>query len=69
MTDLERDWDDLPTGPAPVDIILREARREAARGRRTPEQRLRRSLRGALVRGEFCRSGDKNWMEVQNKIV
>jgi len=51
MTDLERDWDDLPTGPAPVDIILREARREAARGRRTPEQRLRRSLRGALVVG------------------
>ena len=51
MTDLERDWDVLPTGPAPVDAILREARREAARTRRTPEQRLRRSLGGAAVVG------------------
>ncbi|MDE0775944.1 MAG: beta-propeller domain-containing protein [Nocardioides sp.] len=51
MTDLEHAWDDLPTGPAPVDAILREARRDAARKRRTPEQRLRRSLGGAAVVG------------------
>ena len=51
MTDLENHWDDLPVGPAPVDAILREARREAAAGVRTPEQRLRRSLRGVAVIG------------------
>ena len=45
MTDLENHWDDLPVGPAPVDAILREARRQAAAdARRRPEARLRRSL-------------------------
>ncbi len=45
MTDLERDWDDLPVGPAPVHAILREARREAAAAaRRRPTVRLQRSL-------------------------
>lgn len=51
MTDLERDWDDLPVGPAPVDAILREARREAARATRSPQRRLRRSLGGIAVVG------------------
>ncbi|WP_134767032.1 beta-propeller domain-containing protein [Nocardioides sp. 1609] len=52
MTDLERQWDDLPVGPAPVDAILREARREAAAdARRRPERRLRRSLTGVAVIG------------------
>ncbi|MEO9326204.1 beta-propeller domain-containing protein [Nocardioides sp. C4-1] len=45
MTDLEKHWDDVPVGPAPVDAILREARRSAAAGtRRRPEARLRGSL-------------------------
>ncbi len=52
MTDLERDWDDLPVGPAPMDAILREGRRSAARrGRRTPAARLRRSVLGAATVG------------------
>ncbi len=51
MTDLEREWDDLRVGAAPVDAILREARRGAAGAVRTPEQRLRRSLRGVAVVG------------------
>lgn len=45
MTDLEKHWDDVPVGPAPVDAILREARRaSAADARRRPEARLKRSL-------------------------
>ncbi len=44
MTDLERHWDDLPVGPAPVDAILREARRESRPQGRRPEARLKRSL-------------------------
>ncbi len=45
MTDLERDWDDLPVGPVPMDAILRDGRRAAARQqRRAPGARLRRSL-------------------------
>ncbi|QDH11087.1 hypothetical protein FE634_22015 [Nocardioides dongxiaopingii] len=52
MTDLERQWDDLPVGPVPLDAILREARREAAtETRRRPERRLRRSLTGVAVVG------------------
>ncbi|MCW2813503.1 MAG: hypothetical protein JWN84_958 [Nocardioides sp.] len=52
MTDLEDHWDDLPVGPAPVDAILREARRtSAASGRRRPEARLRRSLTGVVALG------------------
>lgn len=52
MTDLERDWDDLPVGPVPLDAILREGRREAARSlRRRPEARLRRSLLGVVTAG------------------
>ena len=51
MTDLENDWDDLPVGAAPVDAILREARREAAVAARAPQRRLRRSLGGIAVVG------------------
>ena len=50
MTDLERDWDDLPVGTVPLDAILREARRESARTRKhRPEARLRRSLLGVAT--------------------
>ncbi|MGA8256571.1 MAG: beta-propeller domain-containing protein [Nocardioides sp.] len=49
MTDLERQWDDLPVGPAPVDAILNAARRDAAR--RRPERRLKRSLLGVGALG------------------
>ncbi|HWU23862.1 MAG TPA: SigE family RNA polymerase sigma factor, partial [Nocardioides sp.] len=31
MTDLERLWDDFPTGPAPTEAILRAARRAELR--------------------------------------
>ena len=52
MTDLEKHWDDLPVGPAPVDAVLREARRGAsASARRRPEARLRRSLTATAVLG------------------
>ncbi|MFB9312682.1 beta-propeller domain-containing protein [Nocardioides plantarum] len=55
MTDLEKHWDDLAVGPAPVDAILRRARRTslgpAATGRRRPEDRLRRSLTTVAVLG------------------
>jgi hypothetical protein len=51
MTDLERDWDDLPVGAAPLDAILREGRREAARAARDPQRRLRRSLGVIAVAG------------------
>jgi hypothetical protein len=52
MTDLEQHWDDLPVGPAPVDAILREARRQAAaEARRRPEARLKRSLVGVTAFG------------------
>ncbi|WP_340536944.1 beta-propeller domain-containing protein [Nocardioides sp. GXZ039] len=52
MTDLERAWDDLPVGPAPVDAIVREARREAAASaRRRPAVRLKRSLTGIAALG------------------
>lgn len=68
MTDLERDWDDLPVGPVPMDAILREGR-AAAGGttRRRPEARLRRSLLGvagiggiaaAFVAGSLVSSPD-----------
>lgn len=48
MTDLERTWDDLPVGPAPLDALLREGRREAAAAAGAPRRRLRRS-RGAVA--------------------
>ncbi len=52
MTDLERQWEDLPVGPAPVEAILREVqRREGQASGRRPAQRLRRSLRTAAVLG------------------
>ncbi|WP_148613800.1 beta-propeller domain-containing protein [Nocardioides rubriscoriae] len=52
MTDLEKHWDDLPVGPAPVAAILREARRtSAAERRRRPEARLKRSLAAVTVLG------------------
>ncbi len=49
MTDLERQWDDLPVGPAPVDAIVNAGRRDAAR--RRPEHRLKRSLLGVGALG------------------
>ena len=53
MTDLEKHWDDLPVGPAPVDAILREAapRRRPPSARRRPEARLKRSLAAVAVLG------------------
>jgi hypothetical protein len=51
MTDLERHWDDLPVGPAPLDALLREGRREAARAAAAPRRRLRRSLGATAVAG------------------
>lgn len=56
MTDLERQWDELPVRPAPVDRILRDAHREklrleAAAAARQPAPRLRRSLRNTAVLG------------------
>jgi hypothetical protein len=59
VTDLEKHWDDLPVGPAPVDAILRRARRTPSAGlvpglaprRRRPEDRLRRSLTTVAVLG------------------
>ena len=46
MTDLERLWDDLPVGPAPVDDILRGGPQDAAR---TPRRRPARPLLTAGV--------------------
>lgn len=51
MTDLERDWDNLTVGPAPLESILREARREAAQSAAAPRQRLRRSMGAIAVVG------------------
>ncbi|GAA5144710.1 hypothetical protein GCM10023340_12820 [Nocardioides marinquilinus] len=48
MTDLERQWDELPVGPAPVDAILREARRTRTTRRRAA---LRRPLLGVVAVG------------------
>ena len=43
MTDLERHWEELPVGPAPVDAIMRRAR--AAAGDREPTGRTGASLK------------------------
>ncbi len=56
MTDLERQWDELPVRPAPVDRILRDAHREklraeAADAARQPAPRLRRSVRRTALLG------------------
>ncbi len=56
MTDLERQWDELPVRPAPVDRILRDAHREKLRAEaraaaRQPAPRLRRSVRTTALLG------------------
>ncbi|WP_232678151.1 beta-propeller domain-containing protein [Nocardioides sp. R-C-SC26] len=55
MTDLERHWDDVPVGPAPVQAILREGRRSAATSSRG--DRRRRARRGFVGAGVLAGLG------------
>jgi hypothetical protein len=51
MNDLERLWDDLPVGPAPVSDILRDGRRSVLRRRRGVRPLMRPMMRIAVLGG------------------